>query len=347
MDLSTTYMGLELRHPIVPSASPLSVSLDDVRRLEDAGAPAIVLYSLFEEQINRDNSPIDRYLTTNSESTAQALGYFPKPADYHNRHASEYLEHISRIREAVGIPVIASLNGVSQGGWLEYACRMEEAGAHGIELNIYYINTDPAITSHEVEKMYLDDVRAVKQSLGIPVAVKLGPYFSSLANVAVQLDHAGADALVLFNRFYQPDIDLENLRVNPTLELSNLYEKRLPMRWIAILHGQLTASLAASTGIHSAEDAIKMILCGADVAMVTSVLLQNGIEYLETLVEDMEQWMAEREFTSISRIKGTLSAKSLDEPAAFERANYLKIIQSYSSIKRPTQGERNDTGPEH
>lgn len=332
MDLSTTYLGLKLKNPIVPSASPLTVSLDDVRRLEDAGAPAVVMYSLFEEQINREAEHIDHYLTTHSESYAEALDYFPQPESFHNLYAEDYLEHIRKIRETVGIPVIASLNGVSRGGWLEYAKKMEDAGAHAIELNIYYIATDPAITSAEVEKMYIDDVRTVKESLGIPVAVKLGPYFSSFANMAVQLDQAGADGLVLFNRFYQPDIDLERLEVHPSLVLSNSYEKRLPMRWIAILYGQLTASIASTSGVHTAEDAIKMILCGADVAMVASVLLRNGIGYLETMIDDMAAWMTEHEYTSVTQMKGSMSARSVGEPAAFERANYLKILQSYQGL---------------
>jgi dihydroorotate dehydrogenase (fumarate) len=329
MNLSTKYMGLNLKNPFVPSASPLSSSKDQVLRLEDAGAAAVVLYSLFEEQINHQVERVDHYLTTYSESYAEALSYFPEPESFNNLYAEQYLEHITDLKQSVGIPIIASLNGVSEGGWLAYAQKMEEAGADAIELNIYYLASDPALSGREVERMYLDDIRRVKKSVKIPVAVKVGPYFSSFANMAVEMDQAGADALVLFNRFYQPDIDLELMEVKPSLVLSANYEKRLPMRWLAILHGQIRASLAATTGIHSAEDAIKMLLCGADVTMVASVLLRKGIDYLGEMITDMESWMIEHEYESVEQLKGSMSHRHVAEPAAFERANYLKILQQW------------------
>lgn len=329
MDLTTTYLGLKLKNPIIPSASPLSATVDQVRRLEDAGAAAVVLYSLFEEQINHKVETVDHFLTTYNESYAEALSYFPEPQEFNNLYAEEYLDHIRNLKKGVEIPVIASLNGVSEGGWMEYAKLMEDAGADAIELNIYYLAADPAVSGREVERMYLEDVKRVKKNLKIPVAVKLGPYFSSFANMAVELDGAGADGLVLFNRFYQPDIDLELMEVSPSLVLSSNYEKRLPMRWIAILHGQIKASLAATSGVHTAEDAIKMILCGADVAMVASVLLRKGIEHLTELILDLESWMFEHNYTSITQMKGSMSHQNVAEPAAFERANYLKILQSF------------------
>lgn len=329
MDLRTTYLGLELKSPIVPSASPLSYTVDQVRRMEDAGASAVVLYSLFEEQINHQVDQVDHFLTTYNESFAEALSYFPEPFAFNNLYAEEYLEHIRSLKQAVDIPIIGSLNGVSEGGWMGYAEKMEEAGADAIELNIYYLAADPAVTGRKVEEMYLNDIRRVKQRLRIPVSVKTGPYFSSFANMAVQMDHAGADGLVLFNRFYQPDIDLETLEVSPSLKLSNTYEKRLPMRWIAILYGQVKASLAATSGIHTAEDIVKMVLCGADVTMVASVLLREGIDHITDLQNDLIHWMEEHECSSISMMKGAMSHQNVAEPAAFERANYLKILQSY------------------
>ncbi|MCH8494667.1 MAG: dihydroorotate dehydrogenase-like protein [Balneolales bacterium] len=329
MDLRTTYLGLELKNPIVPSASPLSYTVDQVRRMEDAGASAVVLYSLFEEQINHQVDQVDHFLTTYNESFAEALSYFPEPFAFNNLYAEEYLEHIRSLKQAVDIPIIGSLNGVSEGGWMGYAEKMEEAGADAIELNIYYLAADPAVTGRKVEELYLNDIRRVKQRLRIPVSVKTGPYFSSFANMAIQMDHAGADGLVLFNRFYQPDIDLETLEVSPSLKLSNTYEKRLPMRWIAILYGQVKASLAATSGIHTAEDIVKMVLCGADVTMVASVLLREGIDHITNLQNDLTHWMEEHEYSSISMMKGAMSHQNVAEPAAFERANYLKILQSY------------------
>jgi dihydroorotate dehydrogenase (fumarate) len=329
MNLKTDYLGLKLKNPLVPSASPLSAEVASVKRMEDNGAAALVLYSLFEEQITRENRALDHFLTSTGESYAEALSYFPEPDEYHNLEADDYLEHIRKLKESVEIPVIASLNGVSKGGWMSYAFKMEEAGADALELNIYYVAADPDMDSAEVEKMYLDNIRSVKESVNIPVSVKLSPYFSAFANMAVKMEKAGADGLVLFNRFYQPDINLETLEVMASLELSRPFEKRLPLRWIAILRPHLKCSLASTTGIHSAEDAIKMILAGADVVMMTSLLLQKGIDSLGILLKEMEHWMEEKGYESVTQMRGAMSSASVAEPAAFERANYLKILQSY------------------
>jgi len=320
-------MGLHLANPLVASASPLSMQIDTARRLEDAGAGAIVMYSLFEEQIEFDVHKLDHYLTTYNESYAEALSYFPEPDHYQNLYAEEYLDHIRNLKEGLSIPVIASLNGVSAGSWLDFAKLIEQAGADALELNIYYMATDPAITGSMIEHMVIEDVKAVKRRIKIPVAVKLGPYFSSFANLAVQIDHAGADGLVLFNRFYQPDLDLEKMEVEPSLVLSTPVEKRLPMRWIAILHGQVKASLAATSGIHVAEDVAKLILCGADITMVASVLLKNGVGYLAQMLKELNRWMEDREYPSIEEMKGSMSYRNVAEPAAYERANYLKVLQ--------------------
>jgi dihydroorotate dehydrogenase (fumarate) len=329
MNLETNYLGISLKNPLVPSASPLSSETARVKQLEDAGASAIVMYSLFEEQITRENRALDHYMQTTSESYAEALSYFPEPEVYHNLHAEDYLDQIQELKNAVDIPVIASLNGVSEGGWISYAKNMEEAGADALELNIYYIAGDPSKTAADVEDMYINDIKAVKQAVGIPVSVKVGPYFSSFANMATRMENAGADGLVLFNRFYQPDIDLENLEVEPTLELSSTFEKRLPLRWIAMLRPHLKCSLAATTGIHTAEDVVKMILAGADVAMMASVLLYKGPSVLKTILQNMSDWMEEKEYNSLEEMKGAMSSASVADPSAFERANYIKILQGF------------------
>jgi len=329
MNLETNYLGLKLKNPLVPSASPLSAEVSSVKRMEDQGAAAIVLYSLFEEQINRENRALDHFLTTTGESYAEALSYFPEPDQYHNLEADDYLEHINKLKKSVDIPIIASLNGVSKGGWMAYARKMEEAGADALELNIYYIAADPDIVPETVEQMYIENVKTVKDSVNIPVSVKLSPYFSAFANMALRLEKTGADGLVLFNRFYQPDINLENFEITPGLEFSKSFEKRLPLRWIAILRPHLKCSLAATTGVHTAEDVIKMILVGADVVMMTSVLLEKGIDMLGIMLKEMEQWMEEKEYESVDQMRGAMSSASVAEPAAFERANYLKILQSY------------------
>lgn len=329
MNLKTRYLGIPLKNPLVASASPLSNNVDTVRELEDNGASAVVMYSLFEEQINEENRALDHFLTTTAESYAEALSYFPEPDEYHNLHAEDYLEQIAKLKNAVEIPVIASLNGVSRGGWTSFAKNMEEAGADAIELNIYYIAADPKMTSDKVEQMYIEDLKAVKQNVSIPVSVKLGPYFSSFGNIAVRLEKAGADGLVLFNRFYQPDINLETLEILPSLEFSSSFEMRLPLRWIAILRPHLKCSLAATTGIHSARDVIKMILVGADVTMMASILLKSNVEVLSRMLEHITEWMEINEYNSIDELKGSMSSASVAEPAAFERANYVRILQNF------------------
>jgi len=331
MDLSTTYMGMKLKNPIVPSASPLSRTVDMVKKLEDAGAAAVVVYSLFEEQITHDQNEFDHYMTSGTESFAEALNYFPAANDY-NMGPDQYLRHISNLKSAVEIPIIGSLNGVSAGGWLKYAKQIEEAGADGLELNVYYIPTNIDKDGAVIEEIYLRDLIKVKKELKIPVAMKLSPYFSSMSNMAKKLDAASADALVLFNRFYQPDLDIENLEVVPNLDLSNNWEMRLPLRWIAILHSRIKANLAATTGIHKYEDVLKMIMAGADITCMCSELLANGIGRISEVLKEVEQWMTEKEYESIEQMKGSMSQKSVADPAAFERANYMKALNNYKLL---------------
>ena len=331
MNLETTYLGLKLKNPLVPSASPLSNDVNKVRELEDAGASAVVMYSLYEEQITRENNAMDHFMNVSSDSYAEALSYLPEPEEFHNLEAEEYLEQIKKLKSAVDIPVIASLNGSSKGGWMEYAKKMQDAGADALELNVYYVAANPEMTSSEVEQMYIDDLKAVKQAVSIPVSIKLGPYFSAFGNMARRLEKAGADGLVLFNRFYQPDIDLETKEVAPTLELSNSFEKRLPLRWIAMLRPHLNCSLAATTGVHSAEDVIKMIMVGADVAMMTSTLLREGPGKLRVISGEMKKWMEENEYQSVDEMRGAMSSASVGDASAFERANYIRILQSYKT----------------
>ncbi len=331
MDLSTTYLGLKLRSPLVASASPLSESIDNIKRMEDAGASAVVLYSLFEEQIRREREALYYYLTHGTESYAEALTYFPEPVTYHAK-PDEYLEHIRKAKAAVDIPVIASLNGSSIGGWTQYATKMQEAGADALELNIYYIPTNVEMTAVEVEQTYINILSAVKSVVNIPVAVKLSPFFSNMANMAKQLDQAGADALVLFNRFYQPDIDLEELEVRPNVILSSPQALRLPLRWIALLYGRISANLAATSGIHSAEDVIKVMMVGANVAMMTSALLKNGIDHLQTVENGVAEWMERREYVSIEQMRGSMSQINSEDPSAFERAQYMRSLTTYTSV---------------
>lgn len=331
IDLSTKYMGLSLKNPIVPSASPLSKSADMVKKLEDAGASAVVVYSLFEEQITHEAGEMDHYMSYGTESYAEAVSYFPQANDF-NLGPDEYLSHISKLKKAVSIPVIGSLNGVSAGGWMKYAKLIEEAGADGLELNVYYVATNPEKDSAVIEEIYLRDLLRIKKNLKIPVAMKLSPYFSSMANLAKKLDDAGADALVLFNRFYQPDFDLENLEVIPNLELSSNWEMRLPLRWIAILYGKIKASLAATSGIHTYQDVLKVMMAGADVANMCSELLNNGVGRITEVLKDLEKWMEENEYESIEQMKGSMSQKSVADPAAFERANYMKALNNYKLL---------------
>jgi dihydroorotate dehydrogenase (fumarate) len=328
MDLSTNYLGLRLKHPVMPSASPLSQTLDSIRRLEDAGAAAIVMYSLFEEEIEGESHILDHYLNFGTDSTAEALSYFPDLQRY-NVGPDAYIRLIQNAKSAVDIPIIGSLNGTSTGGWVDYARHIENAGADALELNIYYVATDVHTSSTVVEERYLDVVRAVKSQVTIPVAVKLGPYFSSFANMAQRLADAGADALVLFNRFYQPDLDLEQLRVVPNLVLSSRNELRLPLRWLAILHGRVPIDLALTSGVHSHEDVLKGLMAGAKVTMMASELLRNGIYRIEETVNALREWMEEHEYESVAQMQGSMSQKNVAEPDAFERANYMKVLQSW------------------
>ena len=334
MDLRTTYLGLELKNPLVASPSPLARELTNIRRMEDAGAAAVVLYSLFEEEINQESHALDRYLSDGTESYAEALTYFPEAPSYKAIGPDAYLEHIFRAKQAVDIPIIASLNGVSSGGWIRYAKEMEGAGADALELNIYYVPTRIDLSSAEVEQIYIDLVHDVKASINIPIAVKLSPYFSSTANMMHRLSEAGANGLVLFNRFYQPDLDLENLEVVPNLILSKSDEMRLPLRWIAILYGRIAADMALTTGVHTAEDALKAIAAGANVAMMTSEILLNGIGRFSEILAEMNLWLEEREYLSIRELHGSLSQINVAAPAAFERANYIQIVKSYAPTFR-------------
>ena len=331
MDLSTTYMGLKLKNPLVPSASPLSRSLDGMKRLEDAGASAIVMYSLFEEQIEHEAAEMDHYLRYGTESFAEALSYFPQ-ADEYNLGPEEYVELLHTATQSLDIPVIGSLNGISSGGWVNIARKIEQAGADALELNVYYIPTDPKLTGQEVEKRYLDVLKSVKASVKIPVAIKLSPFFSAMAHMARQLDEAGANALVLFNRFYQPDIDLETLEVKPDVLLSTPAALRLPLRWVAILHGRVKASLAATSGIHTAVDVLKLLMAGADVTMLCSALLKHGPRRLTEILDELDRWMVDHDYHSVAQMKGSMSQKSVADPAAFERANYMKALSSYKVL---------------
>ena len=329
MDLRTTYMGLPLKHPIVASASPLSEMLDNIKRMEDAGAAAVVMFSLFEEQIKRENAAIEHLITAGTNSFAESLSYFPDFEDYETG-PEEYLKLLHQATEAVDIPVIGSLNGITNEGWVDTARMMQEAGASGIELNIYYIPANLYNTGREVEQRYLDILKAVKGSVSIPVALKLSPFFSAMGNMARLFDEAGADALVLFNRFYQPDFDLDKLDVKVNLELSTASEIRLPLLWIAVLYGRINASLAATRGVHSPIEVIKYLMAGADAVMTTSALLRHGIDFLSPLVDGLQTWMEDRQYESVQQMKGSMSQINCLDPGAFERANYIKIIESYA-----------------
>ena len=328
MNLTTNYLGLKLRTPLVPAASPLSENIDDIKKMEDAGASAVVLYSLFEEQLRQDRAELNQSMEQGTESFAEALTYFPEPESY-NLGPEEYLKHIAQAKKSVRIPVIASLNGSSAGGWTSYAKQIQQAGADALELNIYYIPTDMKLSASDVEQTYLDILKAVKKEVTIPVAVKLSPFFTNFACMAEKLDAAGANGLVLFNRFYQPDIDLETLEVKPNILLSTPMAMRLPLRWIAILHGRLHANLAATSGIHRAADALKMLMAGADVTMLCSVLLRHGIPQIGVIEREMTAWMQEHEYESVAQLKGSLSQKKCPAPTAFERAQYMRALSSY------------------
>ena len=332
LDLSTSYLGLTLKNPIVASASPLSEQIDSIRQLEQAGASAIVLHSLFEEQITLESHELDHHLSHAEESFAEALTYFPDLTEY-NLGPESYVEHVRRAKEAVDIPIIGSLNGVSSGGWIEYAKKIQDAGADALEINEYYIPTDPQTDSAEVERMYIDLVKDLRRTVQIPIAVKISPYFSALSNMASKLVDAGADALVLFNRFYQPDFDLENLEVVPNLTLSSPQELRLRLRWVAILYGRANVDLAVTGGVHTAKDALKCMMAGANVAMIASALLQNGPIHITRLLNGIREWMDERKYDSIREMQGSMSQQAVAEPDAFERANYLKVLGSYHKTR--------------
>lgn len=327
-DLSTTYLGLKLKNPLVASASPLSKKVDTVKQLEDAGVSAIVMYSLFEEQITHESQALDYFLNRGSESYAEAMTYFPEMEDY-NIGPDSYLKLVGKIKQSVDIPVIGSLNGVSTGGWVDYAKKIEQAGADALELNIYYIPTDVKIVSKELEDAQVELVASVKKQLNIPLAVKLSPYYSALPAFAKRLSNAGADGLVLFNRFYQPDIDTETLEVIPNLNLSDSNDLLLPLRWVAILHGKIKTDLALTSGVHNEKDVLKAMMAGANVVEITSEFLANGIGRATEILSGLEKWMVEYEYKSINQMLGSMSHKAVAEPAAFERANYMKALQSF------------------
>ncbi len=328
MDLRTTYLGLPLAHPLMPGASPLVDDLDTVKRLEDAGASAIVMHSLFEEQITHEREGINRAMDSHAESFAEALSYFPAPEEFH-LGPDRYLEQIRKIRATVSIPVIASLNGVSDSGWLSYAKLMQEAGAHALELNVYRIAADPTVPGTVIEKEVENIVRSVKRGLGIPVAVKLPPFFTSFANVARQLDDLGADGLVLFNRFYQPDIDVELLEPVPALQLSDSSDLLLRLRWLAILSGRVRCSLAATGGVHTPLDLVKAIMAGANAVQIVSAILRHGPRQLTALKQGLAEWMEKHEYESVAQMTGAVSHRTSADPAAFERANYMRVLQSF------------------
>jgi dihydroorotate dehydrogenase (fumarate) len=330
VDLSTTYLGLDLKNPLVASASPLSKKVDNVRRLEDAGVAAVVLYSLFEEQIVHESLALDYSLNRGSESFAEAITYFPDLETY-NIGPDEYLNHIRKLKEQLSIPVIGSLNGISTGGWVDYAQKIEQAGADALELNMYYLSTDPALVGQDLEKSYIELVRDVRNQLHIPLAVKLSPYFTSLPNLAHRLVQSGANGLVLFNRFMQPDLDIETLEVVPEVNLSTSAEIRLPLRWVAILYGRVQADLALTSGVHSGVDMVKALMAGANVTMTASELIAKGISRASGMVTELQQWMEEYEYSSVQQMCGSMSQKNVAEPAAFERANYMKALSSFDN----------------
>jgi dihydroorotate dehydrogenase (fumarate) len=333
IDLRTTYLGLSLRTPLVASASPLSQELDGIRHLEDAGASAVVLYSLFEEQLNHEASELEHHLSAGTESFAESLTYFSRPSEIHTGPEA-YLTHIRKAKEAVDIPIIASLNGATLGGWIDYAKQMEQAGADAIECNIYFIPTDTGLSGSEVEKTYIDIVRGIKIAVHIPVSVKLSPFFSSMANMAKRLEQAGANGLVLFNRFYQPDIVLEELELRPNILLSTRQALRLPLTWIGILYGRVNADLAATSGIHTPEDVIKLLMAGADVTMLCSTLLRNGINHLRHVERGVVEWMESHEYDSVRQMQGCMSQIRCPDPSAFERAQYMRAVKGLRYIER-------------
>jgi dihydroorotate dehydrogenase (fumarate) len=331
IDLNTTYLGLKLATPLVASASPLSRDVDGIRRLEDAGASAVVLYSLFEEQLRQEEMDLDYHLNAGTESFAESITYFPQASEFHTGPEG-YLKHIRKAKASVTIPIIASLNGATLGGWTKFAGEIESAGADAIECNIYSIPTDASLTAADIEKNYLEIVEAVRETVRIPVAVKLSPFFSNLANMAQRLDRAGADALVLFNRFYQPDINLEELEIQPNVLLSTPQSLRLPLTWIGILFGKLKSNLAATGGVHSAEDVVKLLMVGADVTMLCSSLMRHGVNHLRHVERELREWMEEHEYDSVKQMQGSMSQQRCPDPGAFERAQYMRAVKGMQHI---------------
>jgi dihydroorotate dehydrogenase (fumarate) len=329
MDLTTKYMSLELRSPLLVGASPVGADLDKLRSAVEAGAGAVVLPSIFEEQLATEQIALNYYLEQGTERFAESLTYFPEMEDY-QVGPEQYLSHLAKAKEAVDVPVIGSINGVSAGGWIDFASRIQEAGADGIEMNIYLIPTNPSVDASSIEQVYEDILRAVKERVRIPVAVKLSPFLTATAHTARELEEAGADALVLFNRFYQPDLDVDNLEVTPKLVLSTSEELRLRLRWMAILHGRVRSSLAVTGGVHTGLDAAKAVLAGADAVQVVSALLLNGPDHLARIRAGMEELLAAKGYGSIEEARGVLSQRNCPEPAAFERANYMRILQNWS-----------------
>jgi dihydroorotate dehydrogenase (fumarate) len=330
-DLSTTYLGIRLKNPLVASASPLSKKIDRAKKLEDAGIGAIVMYSLFEEQIIHESLELDHYLSRGADSFPEALSYLPDGGLYAVR-PEKYLIQVAGLKNAINIPVIGSLNGVSRGGWTNYAKKIQEAGADALELNLYYISTDANMTSNDIEDMQVELVAEVKSAMTIPLAVKISPFVTSIPNFVKRLVEAGADGIVLFNRFYQPDFDLDNLDIVHTLDLSTSAELRLPLRWISIMSGSIDTDFALTSGIHTHKDVLKAMMAGAKVAMMASTLLYNGEQYVGALLSELEHWMKEHEYASIQQMQGSMSQKSVKEPAAFERANYMKVLNSFRDL---------------
>ena len=331
VDLTTTYLGMTLKNPLIASASPLSEKVATVKKLEEAGIAAVVMYSLFEEQIIHESLELDHYLTQGTYSSSEAVTYLPEAGRY-VLAPDAYVEKLMQLKKAVQIPVIGSLNGVSTGGWVKYAKKIEDAGADALELNIYYLPTESSLTASELENVYTTLVSDIRKSIKMPIAVKLSPFFTSIPNMAKRLVEAGANGLVLFNRFYQPDLDVENLKVTPNLVLSSSAELRLPLRWIAILYGHIQADFALTTGVHTTEDVVKSIMAGANVTMMASELLQKGIGRVAEIQAGLENWIAAHEYDSVQQMRGSMSQKSVAEPAAFERANYMKVLNSFSYI---------------
>ena len=330
-DLSTTYLGLNLKNPLVASASPISKNIDKARKLEEAGASAIVMYSLFEEQIIHESLELDHFLTRGTDSFAEAMTYLPDGGMY-SMGAEKYINQVAGLKKALSIPVIGSLNGVSKGGWTKYAKQIQDAGADALELNLYYIPTDPDLTAQELENAQVELAAEVKSAISIPLAVKLSPFVTALPNFARRIVEAGANGLVLFNRFYQPDFDLEELAIVHSLDLSTSTELRLPLRWISILHGKINADFALTSGVHTASDVLKSMMAGAKVAMMASNLLHNGEQVIPSMLSELSTWMESHEYVSIKQMQGSMSQKSVKEPAAFERANYMKVLGSWREL---------------